>query len=103
VFAFGYDFPTVLDAKLWLGCAIVCGSILIVFFLAGLLIADLASRFSREDVIVLNHALIVFPLAFAIYVVARLILLAEMFRCLLNAPPEAFVSTTWISWIPHIG
>jgi hypothetical protein len=36
-----------------------------------------------------------------IYIIARLFLIVELFRCLFFLPPSAFVST-WVSTVPHV-
>jgi hypothetical protein len=36
-----------------------------------------------------------------VYILARLFLIVELFRCLFFLPPSAFVST-WVSSVPHV-
>ncbi len=36
-----------------------------------------------------------------IYIIARVFLIVELFRCLFFLPPSAFVST-WVSSVPHV-
>jgi hypothetical protein len=53
-----------------------------------------------------EHGSFVFGLAIAccvvpLYIIARLFLLVELFRCLFFLPPSAFVAT-WVSSVPHV-
>jgi hypothetical protein len=55
----------------------------------------------KIDAVVLEAQMMVFFLVVFIYILARLFLIVELFRCLFFLPPSAFVAT-WVSSVPHV-
>jgi hypothetical protein len=89
--AWNFEFPSRIDLILWRSASLYCTAFSGFFYLAGLLDGKLPG-----DVYISVRVLI------ALYVIARLVLLVEIFRTLCFLPPGAFIAT-WASSIPHVG
>lgn len=100
--ASNYAFPTPIEAHLWTIAAAMTTGIPIVSVVGVLVVASLAHLFGLNDKhlgsLLLNTYL--WGATFA-YIVARLFLVVEMFRCFYYLPPNAYVAT-WASEIPSI-
>jgi len=104
-------FPTRVEMICWcVASAVSTGIILIVIATAGTVmlleaLADIHRRLSKSFKLSMDFDH-VFPrsllfLIVPLYVLARLYLIVELFRCLFFLSPSAFVGT-WVSSIPHV-
>lgn len=102
------SFPSHIEWVLWYMASGICTGVsllIISAFVVSALYAHLryflspTANFEEHYVLVLRLTAIysVFPL----YIIARLFLIVELFRCLFFLPPSAFVAT-WVSSIPHV-
>jgi hypothetical protein len=95
IVGWNYEFTTQVDLWLWRTSAIVS-----TVAIASLFIAETLKGCEMAAIVWFGNALTV--VSFISYPLSRLILIVEMFRCLLYLPTGAFV-TTWTANIPHIG
>ncbi|KAK6384082.1 hypothetical protein LTR65_009841 [Meristemomyces frigidus] len=86
-------FPTVIDLWVWRAAALTSVAVL-PFAIVVLFVIPPVIRYDSWKVTAC--------VALGLYGMARLLLIAEMFRCLFYLTPEPFV-TTWTTYIPHIG
>lgn len=103
------QFPSYIEKILWCVASAICTSIILLMIFACVL-ADLVYSLAKhtlsigkEDLedrgwIAENKFLF---LVILVYILARLFLIVELFRCLFFLPPSAFVST-WVSSVPHV-
>lgn len=89
--AWNFEFPTAVDLWLWRAAALVSAVALPMLILASCV--DEGNRQVLLDATLLS--------ILAVYCIARLVLVVEMFRCLCYAPPDTFTST-WTINVPHI-
>lgn len=89
--AWNFEFPSRIDLILWRSASLYSAAFGGFFYLISVL-----------DIIVSSRVLIFVPVIAVLYVIARLILLVEIFRTLCFLPPGAFIGT-WASSIPHVG
>lgn len=86
--AWNSHFPTTIEQKMWRGasCVLLIIAVLAIFWI---LIHDI-----KDDVI--------FLLLQAIYIIARIILLVEVFLSFRSLPLGAYSTPSWIGYFPHI-
>lgn len=92
-----YAFPSPIDATLWRSMAITTTAIP-PFWLVVFAIIPKPARHDRFE----SGFDRCTKTVFAVYCLARVILIVEMGRCFFYLPPEAFL-TSWVVNIPHIG
>jgi hypothetical protein len=99
-------FPSHIEWMLWYMASGICTGVsllMISTFVVSELYVDLrrclspTEIFNEDNVLELVATYCIFPL----YIIARLFLIVELFRCLFFLPPSAFVAT-WVSSIPHV-
>lgn len=92
-----YSFPSSVDATLWRSMAITTTAIPPFWLIVFAIIPNPSGHETFEKVFDRCTKGV-----FAVYCLARVILIVEMGRCLFYLPPEAFL-TSWVVNIPHIG
>jgi hypothetical protein len=95
--AWNFVFPTPVESLLWKIAAILCTAAGLVF--AGFTILARLLEGSRRSIY-----LWFVPLIYLIppsYVLCRLFLVVEVFRCLCFLPPSAYIAT-WATNVPHV-
>ena len=101
--AWNFRFPTQTDRILWLVAAVASTVIFPAYF-----VLDIALLWCTEHILSmaakLSDSFTDYASMFTtdLYILARIILIVEMFRCLFYLPPDAY-TTTWASNFPHIG
>ena len=100
--AWNFVFPTPVESLLWKIAAVLCTTIGLVF---GVVIgtmfgfdSDSSGAIYSIVLVITLSLLMVVPLS---YVVCRLFLVVETFRCLCFLPPSAYIAT-WATNVPHI-
>lgn len=93
--AWNSQFPTQIDVWLWRTASLLTTTIL----LSNIFTMAVSYVIGKERWDVWPK---VSMLAVSMYVIARLVLIVEMVRCLAYLPPRAYVST-WASSLPHLG
>jgi hypothetical protein len=100
--AWNFVFPTPVESLLWKIAAVLCTTMGLVFvvFTGTLFSFDIASLGDTYFAVIVIplYLLAIFPLS---YVVCRLFLVVEIFRCLYFLPPSAYIAT-WATNVPHI-
>jgi hypothetical protein len=105
IVAWNFVFPTPVESLLWKIAAILCTTVGLVF--AGLVLASFSLLLALSDpdkyswpviLVILFILFILFP---ASYVVCRMFLVVEIFRCLCFLPPSAYIAT-WATNVPHV-
>ena len=99
-------FPSHIEWVLWYMASGICTSVsLLVFsaFVVAVLYGVIHNGLSgnSDDHGLLGCKLAVTYCILPLYIIARLFLIVELFRCLFFLPPSAFVAT-WVSSIPHV-
>jgi len=102
--AWDYTFPTQIDRDVWRSAAIVTTVILALSTIGILKIIFKYVVESRRFTSTVGITLgLIWPATVVVvYILARLALIVEMFRCLFYLPPDAYLKT-WASNIPHFG
>jgi hypothetical protein len=104
--AINSQFPSSIERILWcVACAICTSLVLLIAFtyLLSVFVYSLAKHtlgISNEAKFHGFMGLLIW-LVVLVYILARLFLIVELFRCLFFLPPSAFVST-WVSTVPHV-
>lgn len=100
--AWNFVFPTPVESLLWKIAAVLCTTMGLVF---GVVIRILfsfntgSSGYIYDTMVVIQFfSVFLIPLS---YVVCRLFLVVETFRCLCFLPPSAYIAT-WATNVPHI-
>lgn len=103
------QFPSHIEKILWCVASAICTSISLLVIIAFLLVYSFYSF--AERILGIGYgdlermrwevAKILLCLVVLVYILARLFLIVELFRCLFFLPPSAFVST-WVSSVPHV-
>lgn len=101
--AWNFRFPTSVERLLW---RISC-TYLVAFPLVGTLIYVVVLHYARKEKVMTEGRMdkMLRPMGWVtipIYLLARLYLLVEIFRCLAYPPPNVFVNVSWPSIIPHL-
>lgn len=100
--AWNFTFPTPIETLLW---RISC-TYLVMYPLLGTLIYCVVQEVTRkcgvEDVKVDKMLRPLGRVTVPVYLLARVFLLVEVFRCLAYPPPSTFMDVGWPSVIPHI-
>jgi hypothetical protein len=99
-------FPSHTEWVLWYIASGICTGVSLLLYSAlvvSVLYEDIHNRLSgnfdnRES---LAFRLFVTYCVVPLYIIARLFLIVELFRCLFFLPPSAFVAT-WVSSVPHV-
>jgi hypothetical protein len=94
---------------LWCVASAICTSITLLFIFAFLLLEYVYSLVKYTlgigngglKALVEEAKVKLLYLMVLVYILARLFLIVELFRCLFFLPPSAFVST-WVSSVPHV-
>lgn len=105
--AWSFDFPTYIDLIFWRVASLVVTTIytalllmsLLVIFLLGLLSEHLDTDSILDSIFPREGWL---PFISGCYIIARLVLVVEMFRTLAFLPTSSYVGT-WTASVPHIG
>jgi hypothetical protein len=103
------QFPSYTERILWCVASAICTSIILLILFAVSLTAcaySLAKHtlgIGKEDFKAMSQDIEtkLIYLTVLVYILARLFLIVELFRCLFFLPPSAFVST-WVSSVPHV-
>ncbi|OBT46946.1 hypothetical protein VE00_02496 [Pseudogymnoascus sp. WSF 3629] len=98
--AWNFAFPTPVERIIWRAASLYCstfGLVLVMIYLIGKLFPSIG-----DEKLVNIMAFIVMPTAAVTYVLARLFLIAEMFRTLFFLPPSAYIAT-WTANAPMFG
>jgi len=97
--AWNFVFPTSVESLLWKIAAVFCTAMGLAF--GGVLnFLDVAlNHVESLGILILAYAILV--LITASYVVCRLFLVIEIFKCLCFLPPSAYIAT-WATNVPHI-
>ena len=102
--AWNFEFPTGVERMLWR----VSATYLVVIPLIGITIYCLLQHFNKEEDTDVTDGKIYTIFKFIgrvgipLYLLARLYLMVEVFRCLAYPPQSVFEDVTWPSIIPHI-
>jgi hypothetical protein len=99
--AWNFVFPTPVESLLWKIAAVLCTTMGLVF---GVVIGIFSFNTGSSGYIYNTTVVIQFFSVFLIllsYVVCRLFLVVETFRCLCFLPPSAYIAT-WATNVPHI-
>jgi hypothetical protein len=99
--AWNFVFPTPVESLLWKIAAVLCTTMGLVFgVVLGTLFGfnDSSGAIYSIVLVITLSILMVVPLS---YVVCRLFLVVETFRCLCFLPPSAYIAT-WATNVPHI-
>jgi hypothetical protein len=100
-------FPSHIEWVLWYMASGICTGVslpMISTFVVSVLYVDLRRCLSPTEIISIKDnvlELVATYCIFPLYIIARLFLIVELFRCLFFLPPSAFVAT-WVSTIPHV-
>lgn len=101
--AWNFQFPTSVERLLWR----ISGAYLVAIPLVGTFIYCMVLHFARKEKNMTEGKMDkmlrpVGRVAIPIYLLARLFLLVEIFRCLAYPPSSVFVDVSWPSVIPHM-
>ncbi|KAF8857200.1 hypothetical protein BDZ45DRAFT_436793 [Acephala macrosclerotiorum] len=96
--AWNFEFPTHVEQILWRYASVTCTCLFVAIFFLSLL-HDLLKHLGTGISLHIQTCIVGFSMF--IYVVARLVLLVELFRTLCFLPPSAYIST-WAANIPHL-
>jgi hypothetical protein len=102
--AWNFVFPTPVESLLWKIAAVLCTTMGLVFGGGIVILAYLSNKslgYIDEKYIIELLVPIAFLLLVVSYVVCRLFLVVEIFRCLCFLPPSAYVAT-WATNVPHV-
>lgn len=103
--AWNFHFPTPAEALAWKICSVITSGLPLLFSvpLSTLMWSRLLRRDSKASSEMTSTVSLTFVIVFLVlYVLARLLLIVEMFRALFFLPPEAFIDT-WSGSFPHWG
>ena len=92
--AWGFLFPTAIEQIFWRAASLWCTCIFLV--VCGLSVLGNTVLGNNERLLIA-----IVQLVFGLYVLARLYLVVEIFRCLCFLPPDAYIST-WATNFPHV-
>jgi hypothetical protein len=92
--AWNFVFPTPVESLLWKIAAILCTTV-------GLVFVGFTSLLGLAIDLLGDKCLVLFCLTPVSYVVCRLFLVVEIFRCLCFLPPSAYTAT-WATNVPHV-
>jgi hypothetical protein len=97
--AWNFVFPTPVESLLWKFAAALCTTMGLIFggYLA---IAHYLFNSKLEKLFAIVFVFLLFLIPW-VYVVCRLYLVVEIFRCLCFLPPSAYVAT-WATNVPHV-
>jgi hypothetical protein len=95
--AWDFYFPSMVDSLLWKLSSII-STIVPLYFVALVFVVNDKKRFME---LARTLLVAVWVLAIVFYIIARLILIALVFRCFFYLPINAFVST-WTTEVPHV-
>ena len=98
-------FPTVVDRWLWRSASLMCTAGLWIdwFLVIGIPVLPIYGKRTKNVRVALDGIVIsIAAIGAVLYMAARVIIMAEMCRCLFYLPPDAFLNT-WTASIPHIG
>jgi hypothetical protein len=99
--AWNFVFPTPVESLLWKIAAVLCTTMGLIFGVCiGIWFAFIDSFYHIYNTLVVIY-LFIFYVIPLIYVVCRLFLVVEIFRCLCFLPPSAYIAT-WARNVPHI-
>jgi hypothetical protein len=101
--AWNFDFPTPVESLMWKITAVLCTTIILVF-VCFVLVIDVLFKMELSGMVKFMAGLaagITMLSIPVIYVVCRLFLVVEVFRCLCFLPPSAYVAT-WAANVPHV-
>jgi len=91
--AWNFEFPTGVEQILWWTASLWCTCIMFTYLIFGFIFINIYTDGRIMDLL---------SLAFVFtYVLARLLLIVEIFRTLFFLPPDAYIAT-WASNVPHI-
>jgi hypothetical protein len=93
--AWNFVFPTPVESLLWKIASLLCTTLGLAF--GPFVILPLSFDIDPFEFIPTTLAF----LFFVIYIVCRLFLVVEIFRCLCFLPPSAYIST-WATNVPHV-
>jgi len=102
IFAWNFAFPTWYEQIGWRVTSTFCAGIIPSFVILAVLMYPFLICSDSLKYLVRRFYKLLEYLIPPLYVLARLFMIVEMFRCLLYLPPSAYVST-WASNIPQIG
>lgn len=102
VFAWNFTFPTKYEQMAWRVTSTFCAGVIPAFTLFAMLMCPVLVCFDSLKYLSRRFYALLEYLIPPLYVLARLFMIVEMFRCLLYLPPSAYI-LTWASNIPQIG